>query len=183
MTNGLNHGFRSGFAGIIGLIFGLWIVFFGVVVGLGAIVQASPLAFNAIKWAGVAYLFYLGIVQFLSKASPIKVEQDGGSTVKSWTLISKGIALNAVNPKGYVFMLAVIPQFLNTSEPLTPQYLIIALTFAFTDLVVMMGYSGLAAKALSYLKKESHIAMLNKVFGILFVLASIVLATFTQKGF
>jgi homoserine/homoserine lactone efflux protein len=96
------------------------------------------------------------------------------------SLISKGVALNAVNPKGYIFMLAVIPQFIDYSTPLPIQYLLIALTFAFTDLVVMAGYTGLAAKALSYLKTEAHMSMLNKVFGVLFMVAAVILATFHQ---
>lgn len=180
MTNGLNYGFKRGYFGVIGLVLGLWIVFLAVVVGLGAIIQASPLAFNILKWAGVAYLFYLGLDQWRSKGSPVKVKEEHGTPVSIMSLIAKGVALNVVNPKGYIFMLAVIPQFIEYSAPLTPQYLIIAMTFAFTDLVVMAGYTGLAAKALVYLKTEAHMSMLNKVFGALFMAAAMVLATFHQ---
>lgn len=180
MTNGLNYGFRRGYLGVIGLVLGLWAVFLAVVVGLGALIQTSPVAFNVIKWAGVAYLFYLGLDQWRSKGSPIQVAQTEGLKVSAMGLIGKGVALNAVNPKGYIFMLAVIPQFIDSNAPLGIQYLIVALTFAFTDLVVMAGYTGLAAKALAYLKTEQHMSMLNKVFGALFMLAAIVLATFQR---
>lgn len=180
MTNGLNYGFRRGYLGVIGLVLGLWAVFLAVVVGLGALIQASPLAFNLIKWAGVAYLFYLGFGQWRSKGSPIQVDRHEGSKVGAMELIGKGIALNAVNPKGYIFMLAVIPQFIDSAAPLSIQYLIVALTFAFTDLVVMAGYTGLAAKALAYLKTEQQVSVLNKVFGGLFMLAAVVLATFQR---
>lgn len=88
--------------------------------------------------------------------------------------------LNSVNPKGYIFMLAVIPQFIDSGNSLAPQYIAIALTFAFTDLVVMAGYTGLASKALGYLKTEQHVAMLNRIFGTLFMVAAIVLATFQR---
>jgi homoserine/homoserine lactone efflux protein len=180
MTNGLNYGFRRGYLGVIGLVLGLWAVFLAVVVGLGALIQASPLAFNLIKWAGVAYLFYLGFSQWRSKGSPIQVGLHDGSKVGAMELIGKGIALNAINPKGYIFMLAVIPQFIDSAAPLPIQYVIVALTFAFTDLVVMAGYTGLAAKALAYLKTEQHMSVLNKVFGGLFMLAAVVLATFQR---
>lgn len=180
MTNGLNYGFRRGYMGVVGLVLGLWAVFLAVVVGLGALIQASPIAFNVIKWAGVAYLFYLGYGQWRTKGSPIHVDRSGAPKVGAFELVGKGIALNSVNPKGYIFMLAVIPQFINSSAPLTPQYLAIALTFAFTDLVVMAGYTGLASKALAYLKTERHVSMLNKTFGFLFMLAAIVLATFQR---
>jgi len=180
MTNGINHGFKRGYFGVAGLILGLWTVFLAVVVGLGAIIQASPMAFNVLKWAGVAYLFYLGFDQWRSKGSPIKIDQNQGDKTRLTSLITKGWALNVVNPKGYIFMLAVIPQFIDYGTPLQMQYLLIALTFAFTDLVVMAGYTGLAAKALSYLKTEKQMSMLNKVFGILFMAAAAILATFHQ---
>lgn len=182
MTNGLNHGFKRGYFGVAGLVLGLWTVFLAVVVGLGAIIKTSPVAFDVLKWAGVAYLFYLGFEQWRSQGSPVKINQDQAEQVGLLSLVTKGWALNVVNPKGYIFMLAVIPQFIDYSTPLPNQYLLIALTFAFTDLVVMAGYTGLAAKALSYLKTEKQMRMLNKVFGFLFMAAAVILATFHQAG-
>ncbi|MGE7961873.1 LysE family transporter [Pseudomonas sp. NPDC089918] len=182
MTNGLNYGFRRGYFGVVGLVLGLWTVFIAVVIGLGALIQESPLAFNLLKWAGVAYLFYLGVCQWVSKGSPVSINRDQVSNTSLGRLVSKGWALNVVNPKGYIFMLAVIPQFIDYKASLPAQYLFIALTFAFTDLVVMAGYTGLASKALSYLKTEAHMKMLNKVFGFLFMVAAAVLTTFHQVG-
>lgn len=180
MTNGLNYGFKRGYLGVLGLVLGLWAVFFAVVVGLGAVIQASPLTFNVIKWAGVAYLFYLGFGQWRAKGSPVQVNRADVPRIGVLEIVGKGIALNSVNPKGYLFMLAVIPQFIDSTAPLTPQYIEIALTFAFTDLVVMAGYTGLASRALVYLKTERHVAMLNKTFGSLFMFAAVVLATFQR---
>ncbi|MWV75617.1 LysE family transporter [Rathayibacter rathayi NCPPB 2980 = VKM Ac-1601] len=182
MTNGLNYGFRRGYFGAIGLVIGLWAVFLVVVVGLGAIIQASSLAFNVLKWAGVGYLFYLGLTQWFSKATPISVSRVEGSMASIGGLIGKGIALNAINPKGYIFMLAIIPQFLVSSAPMPPQYIAVALTFAFTDLVVMAVYTGLAAKVAGYLKTEKQIKFVNRLFGALFMVAALVLATFQQVG-
>jgi len=182
MTNGLNHGFRRGYMGVLGLVLGLWAVFLAVVVGLGALIQASPLAFNLIKWAGVAYLFYLGVSQWRSKGTPVQIARQDASNTSTLDLIGKGIALNAVNPKGYLFMLAVIPQFIDSSASLPSQYVVVALTFAFTDLVVMAGYTGLASKALVYLKTERQVSTLNKVFGMLFMVAAVILATFQRVG-
>lgn len=182
MSNGLNYGFRRGYYGAVGLVIGLWAVFLVVVVGLGVLIQASPIAFNILKWAGVAYLCYLGITQFFSKAHPISVEGAGAAKASRLTIITKGIGLNLINPKGYIFMLAVIPQFLVATHPLGGQYLAIALTFAFTDLVVMAMYTGLAAKVAARLKTEKQVNLINKVFGALFVVAAAVLATFSQVG-
>ncbi|MFG2981802.1 LysE family transporter [Streptomyces sp. NPDC048258] len=180
MSNGLNYGFRRGYLGAVGLVIGLWAVFLAVVVGLGVVIQASPIAFNVLKWAGVAYLFYLGLSQWRSKASPITLGQKEKARIGALEIIGKGISLNLINPKGYIFMLAVIPQFIVAGLPLTPQYLAVALTMAFTDLVVMAGYTGLASRVALRLKTESQVNTLNKVFGALFMVAAVVLATFQQ---
>lgn len=182
MSNGLNYGFRRGYLGAIGLVIGLWAVFLAVVVGLGVVIQASPVAFNVLKWAGVAYLFYLGLSQWFSKASPITLGAKDKPRIGSLEIIGKGISLNLINPKGYIFMLAVIPQFITSGSALAPQYLAVALTMAFTDLVVMAGYTGLAARVATRLKTESQTRTLNKVFGALFMVAAIVLATFQQAN-
>jgi homoserine/homoserine lactone efflux protein len=81
-----------------------------------------------------------------------------------------------------VFLLAVVPQFLNLSQPMAAQYLVIALTLGFTDLVVMAGYTALAAKVLGTLKSAAHIRTMNRVFGSLFVVAGTLLATFKRAN-
>ena len=88
--------------------------------------------------------------------------------------------VNAVNPKGTVFLLAVVPQFLDLSRSLAPQYAVIAGTLAFTDTVVMAGYMLLAARVLRLLRAPAHLKAMNRVFGSLFVLAGTLLATFKR---
>jgi len=88
--------------------------------------------------------------------------------------------VNAVNPKGTVFLLAVVPQFLDLSHSLTTQYAVIAATLGFTDLVVMAGYTALASKVLRLLKSPRQIKALNRTFGSLFVAAGGLLALFKR---
>jgi homoserine/homoserine lactone efflux protein len=95
-------------------------------------------------------------------------------------MVLRAWMINAVNPKGTVFLLAVVPQFLNLSQPLLAQYLIIAATLGFTDLVVMAGYTALAARVLGALKSPAHIRAMNRSFGALFVLAGSLLALFKR---
>jgi homoserine/homoserine lactone efflux protein len=106
---------------------------------------------------------------------------DTGEVVTRRTLILKGWMINVVNPKGTVFLLAVVPQFINVNHPLTPQYLIIGATLAFTDMVVMSGYTALASRVLGALKDPSHIRAMNRTFGSLFVLAGSLLALFKRS--
>ena len=182
MSAGLNHGFRRGYITTLGLVLGIWTQIVVVGVGLGAVVAASSTAFLVIKWAGVAYLVWLGIQQWRAPAVPLATQAEVAPIVAARTMIFRAWVINALNPKGTVFLLAVMPQFLNLAEPLLPQYLVIAATLAFTDLVVMAGYTALAARVLRALKSESHLKAMNRVFGGLFVAAGTLLALFKRTA-
>ena len=180
MSAGLNHGFRRSFFTIMGLILGIWTQVIVVGAGLGALVAASSTAFSVVKWLGVAYLIWLGISQWRAPARPLVAQADGAVLVSRRSMVLKAWMINAVNPKGTVFLLAVVPQFMMLSQPLLPQYLIIAATLGFTDLVVMTGYSALAARVLGALKSPTHIRALNRTFGSFFVMAGTMLALFKR---
>jgi len=182
MSAGLSHGFKRGYFMTFGLILGILTQVLFVSAGLGALIAASETAFAFIKWAGVAYLIWLGVQQWRAPARPLVAADDGAVQVTRRQLVLRGWGINAVNPKGTVFLLAVVPQFLDLHAPLAPQYLVIACTLAFTDLVVMGGYTVLAARVLAALKSESHIKTLNRVFGSLFVAAGALLATFKRAA-
>lgn len=181
MSAGLNHGFRRGYFTVFGLVLGIWTQLLVIGLGLGALVAASASAFLVVKWAGVAYLIWLGIAQWRAPAVPLAQRALETSQVTRRTMIFRGWTINAVNPKGTVFMLAVVPQFLVLSEPLLPQYLLIGATLSFTDFVVMAGYTALAAKVLTALKEVSHVRAMNRVFGTFFVLAGTLLALFKRS--
>ncbi|QDL53481.1 LysE family transporter [Rhodoferax aquaticus] len=180
MSAGLNHGFRRGYITTMGLILGIWTQVLVVGVGLGALVAASATAFALVKWLGVAYLVYLGIAQWRAPATPMVAQDEPGPTQTWRSMVLKGWMINAVNPKGTVFLLAVVPQFMDLSRPLLMQYVVIGATIGFTDLVVMAGYTALAARVLGALKSPAHIRLLNRVFGSFFVVAGGLLALFKR---
>jgi len=182
MSAGLNHGFRYGYVTIFGLVLGIWTQLLVVGVGLGALLATSSTAFSAIKWLGVGYLVWLGIAQWRAPVRPMVAVDAAASTVTQRALILKAWMINVVNPKGTVFLLAVVPQFINPAQPLAQQYLIIGATLALTDLVVMTGYTALAARVLGALKEPSHIRAMNRVFGSLFVVAGSLLALFRRAA-
>ncbi len=182
MSSGLNYGFRRGYWTTLGLILGIWAQAVIVGVGLGTLIAASNAAFLVVKWAGVAYLVYLGINQWRAPAVPMVAETGDAKVIPSRrSMVWRGWLINAVNPKGTAFMLAVVPQFLDLSQPLVPQYLVIVATLSFTDMVVMAAYTALAARVLSLLRTPRQIRWLNRVFGGLFVAAGALLATFKRS--
>lgn len=182
MSAGLNHGFKYGYVTVFGLVLGIWSQLLIVGVGLGALIAASATTFTLVKWLGVAYLVWLGIAQWRAPARPMVALSDTGEVVSQRTLILKAWMINVVNPKGTVFLLAVVPQFINLGQPLLAQYLIIGATLAFTDMVVMAGYTALAARVLGALKEPAHIRVMNRTFGGLFVLAGSLLAFFKRAS-
>ena len=181
MAAGMRYGYARAFWNIVGLQFGILFVLLIVALGLGAVIAASTTLFTAIKWLGAAYLVYLGVQQWRAPASPVSSDDAGDDSHGSpKRLMLRGFLVNATNPKGIVFMLAVMPQFIDPGAPQLPQYLICAATLFFTDLVVMSGYTGLAAKVLTLLREPHHVRWVNRTFGGLFVAAGAVLATFRR---
>jgi homoserine/homoserine lactone efflux protein len=128
----------------------------------------------------VAYLIYLGCKQFTSRVSPIATQTADGTPFHIRALILHGWLVNVTNPKGTIFLLAVVPQFLNLAQPLAPQYLAIAGTLSLTDLVAMGCYTSLSARILKLMRSPLHIRWLNRSFGALFILAGVVLASFSH---
>jgi len=176
MSAGARYGFVRGYLMTLGLVLGILTQVLAVAVGLGALIATSAMAFTLVKWAGVAYLVWLGIAQWRAPARPLVDDVDGRPQERPLALVMRGWAVNAVNPKGTVFLLAVVPQFLDLARPLGSQYLVIGATLAFTDLVMMGIYTALAARLLRALKEPRQVRLINRLFGSLFVVAGAALA-------
>ncbi|PQZ94236.1 MULTISPECIES: LysE family transporter [Pseudomonas] len=177
MSSGLQYGFVRGYWNAIGLQLGLAMQIAVVAGGLGAILAASSTAFYAIKWFGVAYLVYLAVKQW--RALPMDMTDD--ATVrpigKPMAMMFRGFLVNASNPKALVFMLAVLPQFVNPQAPLLIQYVILGATMIVVDMIVMAGYTGLASKVLRLLRTPKQQKRMNRTFAGLFVGAAGFLAS------
>ena len=181
MSAGLAHGFARGYWLTVGLILGFWSQLAMVGAGLGALIAASSAAFAIVKWLGVAYLLWLGISQWRSTASTLNADAGGPSSISRRALVMRGWALNTVNPKGTLFMLAVVPQFIDPARPLLPRYLAIGATLAFTDLVVNAGYTAFAARVLAAFSTAGRLRWLNRIFGGLFIGLATLLATLKRS--
>ena len=179
MSAGLNLGFRRGYFMVFGLVLGIWTQIVVVVVGLGAIIAASSAAFTVLKFLGAAYLIWIGISQWRASDKPLVAASDAPVLTRK-QLVMRGWAINAVNPKGTIFLLAVVPNFIDLAQPLLPQYVVIALSLSFTDLVVMAGYTALAARVLRALDQAHHVRIMNRTFGGLFMVAGALLAAFRR---
>lgn len=179
MATGLRYGYRGGVWNILGLQLGVVLLVLVVALGLGALLAASGLAFSAIKWFGVAYLIWLGIQQSRAEPRPIALARDDAHDPAQ--LVLRAFLINASNPKGIVFMLAVLPQFIDPHAPLAPQYAIVAATLVLTDFVVMSGYTLLAARVLRALREPAHLRWTQRAFGAAFIGAGLLLAGYRRS--
>ena len=183
MAAASRFGLARAMANIGGLIAGILFVLTIVAAGLGALLAASAVAFTVVKWLGVAYLVWLGVEQW--RAPAFAVDADAAAGTLGGTrrqLFVRGFLVNATNPKGIVFMLAVLPQFIDPARPQLVQYAICGATLAFTDLVVMTGYAAFAAKALRLLRRPHHIRAMNRAFGGLLMTMGALLASFKRAA-
>jgi homoserine/homoserine lactone efflux protein len=184
MGAGLNHGFRRGQVIAFGLLLGVWTQTLVVGFGLGMLLATSELAFSVVKWLGAAYLVWLGVQQWRAPARPLVAQAPDAAPPEhlARTLFLRGWAVNALNPKGTVFLIAVLPQFIDAARPLLAQYLTIGATFGVVECAVMSGYVALASRVLGWLRSPEQIRWLNRTFGGLFVVAGTVLATFRRAA-
>jgi len=170
MSHGLAYGVRQSSATIAGLQLGLAVILLIAGVGVGALLLASATAFTVVKVLGAAYLIWLGLKQWRSPvdaqapaAGTALVNHPGLPTVRERVLT--GFMTNVTNPKGIVFMVAVLPQFIDPHRPLWLQLLILLVTSIGVDLVVMHGYAFLASRAQRWLATAKARRAQNRVFG------------------
>ncbi|MCO7574855.1 MULTISPECIES: LysE family transporter [Pseudomonas chlororaphis group] len=182
MSCGLQYGFWRGYWNALGLQLGLALQIAIVAAGVGAILAASATAFYAIKWFGVAYLVYLAVKQWRALPSDLSDDAAIRPLGKPLALVFRGFLVNISNPKALVFMLAVLPQFIDPHAPLVKQYLILGATMIVVDLIVMAGYTGLASRVLRLLRTPVQQRRLNRTFAGLFLGAAGFLATIRKAA-
>jgi len=179
LSSGVRHGFRIGVWNSIGMQVANLLLVVGVSLGLGALLMASETLFTAVKWLGVAYLLYLGIITW---RAPVRgFEEDAGDdTHTAREVFWRGFLVNATNPKGIIFFAAILPQFIDVSRPQLAQYAIFASTTFVVDVFVMGGYTLLAARVLGLMRDPRRLRWVNRGIGSLFVAAGVGLATFRR---
>lgn len=178
MSTAMSHGYRGAAASIAGLQTGLAIHIVLVGVGLGALFSHSLLAFEILKWAGVAYLVWLGIQQWRAAgALDLKTLAQQQPRRK---LFQRAVFVNLTNPKSIVFLAALFPQFIMPHQPQVMQYVVLGVTTVVVDIVVMIGYATLAQRIAGWIKGPRQMKALNRVFGSLFMLVGALLASARQ---
>ncbi|MEF9963944.1 MAG: LysE family transporter [Comamonas sp.] len=170
MSHGLSYGVRKTSATILGLQLGLLLILLIAGAGVGSLLIASETAFNVVKIVGACYLIYIGFAQWRAKGGIMDAQTEEPASGSWQKRALSGFLTNATNPKGIIFMVAVLPQFMTPDRPLWLQLLILAATTLAVDTIVMHGYAGSASVLRRLLRDSRAMRIQNKVFGGLLML-------------
>jgi len=157
VTRSVEQGRRAGVASAVGLVLGILVHAIAATVGLSALLVSSAVAYSIVKYAGAAYLVYLGIRAFRSGkgAGPA----GAGAEAPHRRLLGQGVVINVMNPKVALFFLAFLPQFTDPSRgSALPQLAALGLIFTSLGLVVDVGYALLAGTAGGWLRRSGAAA-------------------------
>lgn len=175
MSTGARQGLRGAVTSMAGCMTSLMLMLSLSAAGLGALLQAFPAVFDALRLAGAAYLAYLGVQVWRSplqeSAQSPGAVQGGtlGSALGSWALFRQGALVAASNPKAILFAAAFFPQFLNPSQPQLQQFGILLGTFAVVEISWYFVYAASGKQLARYLQRASVMRAFNRLTGGVFV--------------
>lgn len=175
VSSALRSGAKAGVVAALGITAGCFVHIFAAALGVSALMAASSTAFTVLKWAGAAYLFYVGLKLVFARPAAHAESvaenpmQESGGALKG--IFFKGFLTNALNPKVALFFLAFVPQFIapNASHPALT-FVWLGVLFNVNALPINVGYALLAAWAtrrLGALQRAMH--WLDRVAGVMFV--------------
>ncbi|MBZ6076331.1 LysE family translocator [Microvirga puerhi] len=167
----LGQGWRTALPMAIGVALGDFTAMTLSLLGLGALLAASATVFTILKWAGAAYLVWLGIKLWRAGgALDAKPRTDAVSTLK---MLSHAWLVTALNPKGITFFVAFLPQFIDPKADLFPQVGIFATTFLALAFANAFTYALVASRARNAVRNPRAMGIVNKVGGSLLIGAGI----------
>lgn len=172
LSTSASHGFgKSWVTGVGDLSAHLWQITLAAT-GLVGFIYTFQEVFIVIKWAGVAYLIYIGIRQFTKKSHVVEFKEETGISTK--VLFWRGFAMSSSNPKAVVFFAALFPQFIDPLKPTTIQFAILGLTYIAIDGCFLMFYGYFADWLATRFEKQAG-KYLNKISGCLLICSAVLL--------
>jgi threonine/homoserine/homoserine lactone efflux protein len=184
LTHGIRHGVRQTLPTILGLLSALGIVMLSSAAGLGALLATSEQLFSVVKYAGAAYLIYLGIKTWRAQpkalAAPDTAAVSGHDS--AWAKFRTGFLVAMSNPKAFIFFTALFPQFMDAHAPQGPQLLILAATFYVIESSWQFVYAAGGARLSHWLGSARRMRWVNRFAGGSFVGAGVALSSVTRHS-
>ena len=175
----ISHGARAGLHVVAGVALGDLTAMTLSLLGVGAILSASASLFAIVKWAGAAYLIYLGIKLMRAPVGDRPAQDEAAR--RPWRIFAHAYAVTALNPKSIVFFVAFVPQFMDAAAPLPPQMIILTATFVSLAAINAAGYALLAGRASQAIRRPPIRRWVNRLGGGALIGAGI-LAAVTRRA-
>ncbi|QCB48080.1 LysE family translocator [Hydrogenophaga sp. PAMC20947] len=171
LRNGATHGFRAGLFSTLGNLLGLVMLASASILGLGVILHTLPWLFTLVKWVGAAYLIYMGWRMLNAhRGMDLSAEDAGAAHPESHgTLLRTGLWVSLTNPKAILFFGALFPQFIDTSQALMPQFLLLMSISMCASSSCLLTYVWLAQRARHWLARPRTATWINRAAGSVFV--------------
>ena len=174
LTMGMTIGVKKTFYMMYGELIGVAIVSIAAVSGVAAIMLRFPLLFLALKYLGGLYLIYLGIQMLRSKGKmSLDLEDTRQFSISPKTLMIQGFVTAIANPKGWAFMISLLPPFINSSKPFIPQITILVMIIMTTEFTCLVLYSNGGRTLSRFLEKSGNVRLLNRISGLLMIAVGI----------
>jgi threonine/homoserine/homoserine lactone efflux protein len=164
MTLGMSVGLRRTLWMMLGEVFGVATVAILAVLGVAALMLNYPLLFAWFKWLGGAYLVYLGIKMWLAKGN---LSQDSikHSQLTCINLISQGYITAVANPKGWAFMVSILPPFIDVDKPIALQFTVLLVIIMLSEFLCMLIYASGGKGLKRLLSQDNNVVWLNRIAG------------------
>jgi threonine/homoserine/homoserine lactone efflux protein len=168
----VQSGWRGGAAAALGISTGCLVHVFAAALGLSALLAASSAAFTLVKWAGAAYLCFMGVKMLLSRPrAPATDAVPTGRAIPLRQIFWQGALTNALNPKVALFFLAFLPQFVAAEAPHKAlAFVALGLIFIFNGTLWCLGVAAVAARAAGRVRQSGQVLLwIDRALGGLFV--------------
>ena len=182
ISQALAHGKRIALATVIGVGLGDLCAATLSLIGVGTVLAASAVAFAVIKWVGAGYLIWIGIKMWRQPVTPARLELEARSVgSKRWPVFRDAFLVTLFNPKGIVFFIAFVPQFITPTHAFAPQAAIFVSVFVLLGMVNALGYALLASSARQIVKKRTVLQGATRV-GSLFLISAGFASLFVRRS-
>ena len=176
-TKAVSNGVRRSGSVAMGTAIANTLYFILSATGISTLIVQSNFLFSAIKWMGVAYLLYLGLNLIFSKAGALQIRPSIPKKTPLHRLFLRGFILEMSNPKALLYFTALLPQFINPTHPVLPQFVIFGSIALCLELAVYSSYSVLAYRSTRSVIKPFIAKLINRAAGGMLVFAGLKMAT------
>ncbi|UKV15770.1 LysE family translocator [Thalassospiraceae bacterium SW-3-3] len=178
LTMGMTIGLRRTVWMMMGELVGVGIVAVAAALGVATVMLEYPAAFAVFKYVGGAYLAWLGIQMWRSRGRmALRAEIDSSRPVTPFALVSQGFVTAIANPKGWAFMVSLLPPFISLDHAIAPQLSILVAIILVTELICMTLYATGGRSLRHFLEKSGNVRILNRIAGTLMIGVGIWLAS------